>query len=115
MSILSTIQSPGFATLGFIQNIGHWELIVIFGIALLLFGSRLPKIGRSVGQAIVEFKRGIKGIEDDIESGSNAKNDSPSRQSPPGTLPSGSGAMDQAHVRSSEPTPSDAGAEQKSV
>ena len=31
---------------------------------LLLFGSRLPKVMRSLGEGIVEFKRGVQGIED---------------------------------------------------
>ena len=41
-----------------------WELIIIAGIILLLFGSRLPKVMRSLGEGIVEFKRGVQGIED---------------------------------------------------
>jgi len=34
-------------------------------VILLLFGSRLPKVMRSLGEGIVEFKRGVQGIEDD--------------------------------------------------
>ncbi len=54
-------------TLGFLQNLGPWEMLAILGIGLLLFGKRLPEVGRSMGKGIVEFKRGLKGIEDDIE------------------------------------------------
>lgn len=43
------------------------EWIVIGIIALLLFGRRLPEVARSVGRGIVEFKKGIKGIEDDLD------------------------------------------------
>ena len=43
------------------------ELIVILFIALLLFGRRLPEVMRSMGKGVVEFKKGIKGIEDDVE------------------------------------------------
>lgn len=44
-------------------NIGFSELIVIFAIALLLFGGRkLPEVGRSIGQGIREFKRSISGL-----------------------------------------------------
>ena len=43
---------------------------VILVIALLIFGKRLPEVGRSLGKGIVEFKRGIKGIEDDVETAS---------------------------------------------
>src|SRR5580704_17458334 len=43
----------------------NWLLIA--GIALLLFGKRLPDVGRSLGKGIVEFKKGLAGIEDEIE------------------------------------------------
>jgi sec-independent protein translocase protein TatA len=36
-----------------------WELIVVLLIILVLFGSRLPKVARSLGQGISEFKKGI--------------------------------------------------------
>ena len=41
-------------------GMGVWELGLIMGIALLLFGSRLPQTMRSVGKSITEFKKGIK-------------------------------------------------------
>ena len=46
---------------------GHTEWVVLLILGLLIFGRRLPEIGRSLGRGIVEFKRGIKGIEDDVE------------------------------------------------
>jgi sec-independent protein translocase protein TatA len=39
-------------------------LLIVAGIVLLLFGTRLPKVMRSLGEGIVEFKRGVQGIED---------------------------------------------------
>jgi TatA/E family protein of Tat protein translocase len=53
-------------------SIGPAELILIFVVALLVFGpKKLPEIGRSVGKAIREFKKTseeIKGrIEEEIE------------------------------------------------
>jgi sec-independent protein translocase protein TatA len=44
-----------------------WEWLIILAIGLLLFGRRLPEVGRSLGRAIVEFKKGVKGVEDEIE------------------------------------------------
>lgn len=58
-------------TLGFLPNIGFPELAVILGLGVLLFGRNLPSIGRSVGKSIVEFKKGLKGIEDEIDDASN--------------------------------------------
>ncbi len=43
----------------------NWILIAVA--ALLVFGRRLPEVGRSLGKGIVEFKKGLQGIEDDIQ------------------------------------------------
>lgn len=43
------------------------ELLIIGVVLLLLFGKRVPATMRSLGQSIVEFKRGVKGIDEDIE------------------------------------------------
>ena len=51
-------------------GLGWPELIVIFLILLLLFGaSRLPKLSRSAGESIHEFKKGMGGDKDDKKSG----------------------------------------------
>lgn len=54
-------------TLAFLQNLGLPELLVIMVLGLLIFGKRLPEVGKSLGKGIVEFKKGLKGIDDDIE------------------------------------------------
>jgi sec-independent protein translocase protein TatA len=41
------------------------EMIVVMGVAVLLFGKRLPEVGRSLGKGIIEFKKGLRGIDDD--------------------------------------------------
>jgi sec-independent protein translocase protein TatA len=43
-----------------IFNLGGPEVIVIGFVALLLFGARLPKLARSLGQSVNEFKQGMK-------------------------------------------------------
>lgn len=53
---------------------GHFELLIIGAIALLLFGNRLPSAMRSMGRGIVEFKKGIQGIEDDVDNAVNNDN-----------------------------------------
>lgn len=56
---------------------GGWEWIILLVIGLLIFGRRLPEVGRSVGKSIVEFKKGIKGIEDEIDEASNQSSQQP--------------------------------------
>jgi sec-independent protein translocase protein TatA len=48
-------------------TIGPWEIMIIAGIAILIFGGRLPQVGKNLGKGIVEFKKGLKGIEEDVE------------------------------------------------
>jgi sec-independent protein translocase protein TatA len=43
-------------------GISLWKLLFLLAIVLLLFGTRLPVIARSLGQTVVEFKRGFKEI-----------------------------------------------------
>ncbi|MGR3177923.1 MAG: Sec-independent protein translocase subunit TatA/TatB [Candidatus Anammoxibacter sp.] len=56
---------------------GGIEWIIILIVALLIFGRRLPDVMRSMGKGIVEFKKGIKGIENEVEneSSSSKRND----------------------------------------
>ncbi len=49
---------------------GPGEMMIILVIAVLLFGKRLPEVGRSLGKGIVEFKKGVKGIEEEIDTAS---------------------------------------------
>jgi sec-independent protein translocase protein TatA len=46
---------------------GGIEWIIILIVALLIFGKRLPEVMKSMGKGIVEFKKGVKGVEDDVE------------------------------------------------
>ena len=48
----------------------HWLVIAI--VLMLLFGNRLPSVMRSLGQGVVEFKKGLAGIEDDVKDGSKS-------------------------------------------
>jgi sec-independent protein translocase protein TatA len=53
--------------LAFIQRIGTWELVIISGIALLIFGGKLPEVGRSFGKSISEFQQGLKDIDNNLD------------------------------------------------
>ena len=43
-----------------------WAWLVIAVVGVLLFGRRLPEIGRQLGRALTEFKHGMRGLEDDV-------------------------------------------------
>lgn len=47
------------------SSIGIWQILIVLLVLLLLFGSRLPSLARSLGRSLVEFKKGMKEIEDD--------------------------------------------------
>jgi sec-independent protein translocase protein TatA len=64
-------MEPDMHTLAFLQNIGPMEWVIIMVIALLLFGRRLPEVGRSLGKGIVEFKKGLKDLDSDVEAAAN--------------------------------------------
>ncbi|HOT23547.1 MAG TPA: twin-arginine translocase TatA/TatE family subunit [Thermoleophilia bacterium] len=56
-------------------NIGPTELLIILAIILLLFGAtRLPKLGRSLGQSIRGFKQGLnEDAPDEVEDPDQAR------------------------------------------
>ena len=48
-------------------GIGTTELMIVFGIVVVLFGARrLPELGSGVGKAIKNFKEGLSG-KDEID------------------------------------------------
>jgi len=94
--VIAFSTSPLLAILG-LPGGGEWIILLVLG--LLIFGRRLPEVGRSLGKGIVEFKKGIKGIEDDVEVESTRPaprvTDQSSRQDLPRSEPR---REEQAHV-----------------
>ena len=63
-------------TLAGIGGLGPWELLIVLGIVLVVFGAgKLPAIGGSIGQALRNFKKGMKGEEADKPKTSSKVND----------------------------------------
>lgn len=57
------------------MGLSFWHLIIILVIVLLLFGpNRLPNLGKSVGEAIRGFKKGLEGDEIDVTRREQIKN-----------------------------------------
>lgn len=63
-----------------IFNIGMPELIILGLLGLLIFGKRLPEVGKSLGKGIVEFKRGLAGMEDDVDRAARPRNEDRDRR-----------------------------------
>ncbi|MDY0191146.1 MAG: twin-arginine translocase TatA/TatE family subunit [Desulfuromonas sp.] len=50
-------------------GLGAQELLIIFGIVVVLFGAkRLPQLGSGVGKGIRNFKKGLKSDDDESNS-----------------------------------------------
>ena len=62
---------------------GGIEWIIILIVALLIFGKRLPEVMKSMGRGIVEFKKGVKGVEDDVEDAIEKKPEKPEKLETP--------------------------------
>jgi sec-independent protein translocase protein TatA len=55
-------------------GLGIQELLIIFGIAIVIFGpSKLPQIGAGLGKAIRDFKKGVSSSEENEELDKDAK------------------------------------------
>ncbi|MEM0983336.1 MAG: twin-arginine translocase TatA/TatE family subunit [Planctomycetota bacterium] len=80
---MSTISTP---VLGFFGLPGHFEMIIILVVLLLLFGRRLPEVARSLGDGIREFKKGVREVTEDPPQQTNYQQP-PQQQMPPPTPP----------------------------
>ncbi len=54
--------------LGFLPSLGGGEIVLLLVLGILLFGRKLPELGRIFGRTVTQFKMGVKGIEDEVES-----------------------------------------------
>jgi len=68
-----------FPQLALLGPIGWPELVILGILGVLIFGKRLPEVGKSIGKGIVEFKKGLQGINDDVD---NATQDSKRLEKP---------------------------------
>ncbi|MFC7166248.1 Sec-independent protein translocase subunit TatA/TatB [Halospeciosus flavus] len=65
---------------------GGMELAVILLIAVLLFGAnKIPKLARSTGQAMGEFKKGREEIEQDLQEMREGEGEGPESEAEPAT------------------------------
>jgi sec-independent protein translocase protein TatA len=64
-------------------GLGGMEVAVLLGLGVLLFGKRLPEIGKSLGRTVVSFRQGLAGVEDEISSAGSASLPTPPERMPP--------------------------------
>lgn len=74
-----------FSTLAWMP--GPLEIALIAGVALIIFGRRLPDVARSMGKSIVEFKKGLKDVQTDVDQVAT-------EDTGPKALPSAEGSQD---------------------
>ena len=60
-------MTPTFAFL----NLSPMEILILLGIGVLLFGRKLPEMGKMLGKGLVEFKKGMSGMEDEFMGSTN--------------------------------------------
>lgn len=78
MSFAADLSLWGILPFG---GIGTGEMLVLGIVAVLLFGSRLPEMGRTIGKGLLEFKKGLSGLEDELRSATQTS-PPPRRQAP---------------------------------
>tara|TARA_B110000014_G_C19792433_1_gene411737 strand:- start:227 stop:511 length:285 start_codon:yes stop_codon:yes gene_type:complete len=65
-------------------SIGMPELMIIFVIALIIFGPRkLPELGRSMGRSLSEFKRASNELRSTLDEEIRVEKTEPSQTTPP--------------------------------
>jgi sec-independent protein translocase protein TatA len=55
-------------------GLGMQEILLLLLLGVLLFGRKLPDIGRSLGKTVIEFKKGIGGMEEELNTASSGAN-----------------------------------------
>ena len=87
-------------------SIGMPELIIIFVIALIIFGPRkLPELGRSLGKSLAEFKRASNELKSTLEEEIRVEEQQQQRAEAPKAPAQSTAAQSAATVTTSPSTP----------
>jgi sec-independent protein translocase protein TatA len=55
-------------------GLGQWEVVIIILAILLLFGGKkIPELMRGLGTGVREFKKGVRGVEDEDKDKDHSK------------------------------------------
>ncbi len=55
-----------FELFSLIDSMGAQEMLIVGVIAILLFGERLPEVARKIGKQLTEFRRSVRGIQEEF-------------------------------------------------
>jgi sec-independent protein translocase protein TatA len=64
-------------------GLGFPEMMALMILGVLLFGKNLPSVGRSLGKGLMEFKKGLQGVEDDVAGHLSRIDSTPESPRPP--------------------------------
>ena len=67
-------------------GMGHWEILIIFLVILLIFGAkRIPEMAQGLGKGIKEFRKAMRDVQEeiDINNPSNTSSGNTLKTSPP--------------------------------
>jgi sec-independent protein translocase protein TatA len=69
---------------GFFEGaLSPMHILVVLIVGMLLFGKRLPEVGRSLGKGLVEFKKGLQGLGDEVDTPAAPRQEPPAEQPRP--------------------------------
>ena len=92
-------------------GLGPWELAIIGTLAVLLFGSRLPEVARSLGGSYQQFRKGLRDIQTDLDVNQYLHDDTTSYTSNNASFKEED--YDTPNAPKFEPPPAEEGAEEK--
>ena len=59
-------------------GMGHWEILIIFLVVLLIFGAkRIPEMAQGMGKGIREFRKAVRDVQDEVDVANTVSNTAP--------------------------------------
>jgi sec-independent protein translocase protein TatA len=86
-------------------GLGAQEILLLLLLGVLLFGRKLPEVGRYLGKGIVEFKKGVSGLEDEVQGSISRQEIAPEPVRPPQRVTSQAPKFSEAPPTDSEGKP----------
>ena len=58
-------------------SIGHWEILIVAFVILVVFGTQVPRVARALGKSLSQFKRGLHDVDDEPDEKEKKEPDPP--------------------------------------